>query len=90
MLGVNRMNLAKVSADGQITVPWEIRRLLNLKEGDKLRFMRKDNGEIVVNNSSLLALQKAQEAFAGLADEIGYTEEQVLEDVMRIRYGENA
>jgi AbrB family looped-hinge helix DNA binding protein len=84
------MNLARVSANGQITVPVEIRRLLKVKEGDKLLFLRKDSGEVVVNNASLRALQEAQEAFAGLADEIGYTEEQVLEDVMRIRYGENA
>ena len=80
------MNLAKVSADGQITVPWEIRRLLNVKEGDKLRFVRKDNGEIVVNNSSVLALQKAQEAVAGTA----FSEEEILAEIMQIRYGENA
>jgi AbrB family looped-hinge helix DNA binding protein len=83
------MNFAKVSANGQITVPWEIRRDLNLREGDKLRFVRKECGEIVINNASLLALQEAQEAFAGAAEAIGYTEEQVLEDVMRIRYGES-
>lgn len=29
------MNLAKVSGNGQITVPVEIRRRLNIKEGDK-------------------------------------------------------
>jgi AbrB family looped-hinge helix DNA binding protein len=84
------MNLARVSANGQITVPVEIRRLLSVKTGDKLLFVRKPSGEIVVNNASVRALQEAQEAFAGLADEIGYTEEQVLEDVMKIRYGENA
>ena len=31
------MNLAKISANGQITVPIEIRRLLNLKSGDKIQ-----------------------------------------------------
>ena len=30
------MNLAKVSANGQITLPVEIRRLLDLKAGDKV------------------------------------------------------
>ena len=30
------MNLAKISANGQITVPVEIRRLLGLKSGDKI------------------------------------------------------
>ncbi len=32
------MNLAKISANGQITVPVEIRRLLGLKSGDKILF----------------------------------------------------
>ena len=58
------MNLARVSANGQITVPVEIRRLLNLKEGDKVLFIQKDNGEVTVNNSSLIALQEAQHAVA--------------------------
>ena len=34
------MNLAKLSANGQITVPVEIRRALGLKEGDKVLFIR--------------------------------------------------
>ena len=33
------MNMAKVSANGQVTVPVEIRRKLNLKEGDKIIFL---------------------------------------------------
>lgn len=32
------MNLAKISANGQITLPMEIRRLLGLKSGDKILF----------------------------------------------------
>ena len=35
------MNIARVSANGQITVPVEIRRLLKLKEGDKVLFLQK-------------------------------------------------
>ena len=77
------MNLAKVSANGQITVPVEIRRVLKLKEGDKMLFFQKENGEIVVNNTTLIAIQEAQEAVAG----IKYTEEEVLADIMQIRYG---
>ena len=80
------MNLARVSSNGQITVPVEIRRLLKLKEGDKILFIQKDNGDVVVNNSSLLALQEAQKAVAGTK----FSEEEILEEVMRIRYGENA
>jgi len=77
------MNLAKVSANGQITVPVEIRRILKLKEGDKILFLQKENGEIVVNNTSLVAIGEAQRSVAGSA----YSEEEILADVMRLRYG---
>ncbi len=78
------MNLARVSANGQITVPVEIRRALRLKEGDKMLFFQKENGEIVVNNTSLVAITEAQQATAGSA----YSEEEILADVMRLRYGD--
>jgi AbrB family looped-hinge helix DNA binding protein len=32
------MNLAKVSANGQVTVPVEIRKKLGVKDGDKIIF----------------------------------------------------
>ena len=35
------MNLAKISANGQIIVPVEIRRQLGLKSGDKILFRKK-------------------------------------------------
>ncbi|MDR0396571.1 MAG: AbrB/MazE/SpoVT family DNA-binding domain-containing protein [Oscillospiraceae bacterium] len=53
------MNLAKVSTNGQITIPVEIRRLLKLKDGDKVLFYRKRSGEVVINNTSLVAIQEA-------------------------------
>ena len=78
------MNLARVSANGQITVPVEVRRALKLKEGDKVLFMQKENGEIVVNNTSLVAIQEAQVAVAGN----NYPEDEILSDIMQLRYGE--
>ena len=83
-IGGFSMNLAKVSANGQITVPVEIRRALKLKEGDKMLFFFKENGEIVVNNTSLVAISEAQQAVSGSE----YSEEEILADVMRLRYGE--
>ena len=56
------MNIARVSANGQITVPVEIRRMLRLRKGDKVLFYKKDNGEVVVSNSSLVAFNEATEA----------------------------
>ena len=69
------MNLAKISSNGQITVPIEIRRLLKLKEGDKILFIQQENGEIVINNASATAILNAQKAFEGVAEELGYPSE---------------
>lgn len=82
------MNLAKISANGQITVPVEIRRLLGLKSGDKILFFQKQNGEVVMSNASAQALRRAQTSFAGAAEEMGLTSEddvQALVDEVRHR-----
>ena len=82
------MNLAKISSNGQITVPVEIRRLLGLKSGDKILFLQKQNGEIVVSNASAQAICKAQTAFSGVAEEMGvYNEDDIQALVDEIRYG---
>jgi AbrB family looped-hinge helix DNA binding protein len=82
------MNLAKVSANGQITVPMEIRHRLGLKSGDKILFLENENGEIVINNASSHAIYKAQKAFEGVAEAIGISnEEDVQALVGEIRYG---
>lgn len=69
------MNLAKISANGQITVPVEIRRQLGLKSGDKILFLQKQNGEVVISNASAVAIRKAQAAFAGAAEAMGLRDE---------------
>ena len=65
------MNLTKTSANGQITVPVEVRRTLGLKSGDKILFIKNQDGEIVVSNASSNAIRKAQIAFTGAAKEMG-------------------
>ena len=82
------MNLAKLSANGQITVPAEIRRLLGLKSGDKILFFQNQGGEVVVSNASATAIRKAQAAFAGLAEELGVADEDDVQDLVdEVRYG---
>ncbi|MDR1111236.1 MAG: AbrB/MazE/SpoVT family DNA-binding domain-containing protein [Deltaproteobacteria bacterium] len=81
------MNLAKVSANGQVTVPVEIRRKLQLKEGDKLLFIERD-GQIVIDNASATAIVLAQDAFAGAAKDFGVSsDEEVQRLVDEVRYG---
>ena len=68
------------------TVPVEIRRLLGLKSGDKILFLQKRDGEIVISNASSKAIRKAQAAFAGAAEDMGVSDEddvQALVDEMR-------
>ena len=82
------MILAKLSANGQVTVPFEIRELLGLKSGDKLVFFKNRSGEVVCENASSRALEKAQRAMDGVAAGIGVKDE---DDVQRlvdeVRYG---
>ena len=80
------MNLAKVSGNGQITVPIEVRRLLKLKSGDKVLFLQNADGDIVVSNASVNAIRRAQAAFTGAAQEMGVDNEediQALVDELR-------
>ena len=83
------MNLVKLSANGQITVPSEIRKLLNLKTGDKILLYQNDSGEIVLDNASAKALEKVQKAMQGVAQRLGVrNEEDVQKLVDEVRYGE--
>jgi len=82
------MNLAKLSANGQVTVPSEIRKKLNLKEGDKILFFERSDGEVLIDNASATSIINAQKAFEGSAKDFGVNSE---EDVQRLvdeeRYG---
>lgn len=81
------MNLAKVSNNGQITVPLEIRRALNLKPGDKVLFMENQEGQITIGNASAQAILKAQNAFVGVAEKIGLTNDDDVQSLVdEIRY----
>lgn len=85
------MNLAKISSNGQITVPIEIRRMLGVKAGDKILFFQNEAGDIVLSNASATALRKAQSAFAGAAEEMGIkSEDDVQALVNEVRYGRKA
>ena len=92
------MNLSKVSANGQVTVPVEIRKKLNLKKGDKILFFERSDGEVVINNASthqiaslklaVTAITKAQEAFNGAAKDFNVnSDDDVQHLVDEVRYG---
>ncbi|GBF10510.1 MULTISPECIES: AbrB/MazE/SpoVT family DNA-binding domain-containing protein [Tepidibacillus] len=79
------MELAKITAKGQITIPIYIRKKLNLKDGDKVIFIE-ENGKVVMENSTKVALREVQEAFDGEAERVGLeTEEDVVDLVKQFR-----
>ena len=85
------MNLAKISSQGQVTVPIEIRRLLKLKDGDKILFFQRENGEVIIDNASADAIKKVQKAFSGTAEKLGNPNEDEIQtwvDELRYRKGQ--
>lgn len=79
------MELAKVTSKGQVTIPIAIRNMLGIREGDKILFIE-DGEKVVLMNASTHALQKAQEAFEGVAEELNIQNEQdVVKLVKEIR-----
>ena len=82
------MNLAKVSANGQITVPLEIRRALNLKPGDKVLFVQNQEGQITIGNASSQAIYKVQTVFEGAIESMGVANEDDVQALVdEVRYG---
>ena len=76
------MELAKVTSKGQITIPAAIRKLLGVKDGDKVLFVQEAN-KVVMMNASVNALMEAQKAFQGMAKELGISDEQDVVDMVR-------
>jgi len=72
------MELAKITSKGQITLPINVRRSMNLKDGDKVAFIEQ-NGQYVLANPVMLAIRNLQDAFKGAAEEAGLKN---MEDVV--------
>lgn len=76
------MELAKVTSKGQITIPVAIRKLLGVKDGDKVLFVQ-EGSKVVMMNASVNALMEAQKAFQGIAEELGLKDEQDVVDMVK-------
>lgn len=76
------MELAKVTSKGQVTIPVAIRKMLGIREGDKLLFVE-EGKKVVLMNASTNALLKAQEAFEGAAAELGIKNEQDVVNLVK-------
>lgn len=79
------MEIAKVTSKGQITIPVEIRKKLNLKNGDKVFFIE-DQDKVFIINAAKASFLNLQKAFAGEAERAGiYSEDDVVNIVAEVR-----
>lgn len=79
------MELAKITSKGQITIPAAIRKLLGVKDGDKVLFVQEGN-KVVMMNASINALLEVQHEFQGVAENLNtVTEQDVIDMVKEIR-----
>jgi len=65
------MELAKMTSKGQITIPKDIRKKMNLRTGDKILFFEKDD-KFFLQNSNSVALAEFQQEMEGAAEEAGF------------------
>lgn len=77
------MKFAKLTQKGQITIPQEIRKKLNLKQGDKVIFFEED-GKIYFQNSSMVALSLIQDEMKGKASEAGLKNPEDVEKYLKV------
>ncbi|MCM1438158.1 MAG: AbrB/MazE/SpoVT family DNA-binding domain-containing protein [Roseburia sp.] len=47
------MEIAKITSKGQLTIPKEVRRSLGLRAGDKVLFVERDGGFLLLNNTAV-------------------------------------
>lgn len=78
------MEISRVTSKGQVTIPKAIRELLQLNEGDRIAFLQED-GKVVISKASVIALRELQKVVSKAANEQGITEEDLLEDLEKVR-----
>jgi len=79
------MELAKVTTKGQVTIPIAIHKRLGIKDGDKLLFVEKSDGVVMVN-PTMMALEKIGKVFEGEAERLGLeSEDDVVAMIKEIR-----
>jgi len=64
-----KMNIAKISTKGQVTLPIDVRRKLNLNEGDHL-LISEENGRYYIDNAEHVQHILSERAFAYTADDL--------------------
>ena len=51
------LEIAKLSEKGQLTLPIDVRKKLNLNSGDKVLFIETEDGKLVIDKADNIALK---------------------------------
>lgn len=76
------MSIAKVTSQGQITIPADIRKLLGVRPGGKVVFIQEGN-RVMMANATVEAFEQMQRAFAPEAERLGLKDEQDVVDLVK-------
>ncbi len=80
---------ARISSDGQIKIPKDVREVLGVPNGGMVTFIV-EGDEIKIANPFIYALKEIQEEMKGAAEEAGLkSEEDVVDFIMEMRHNEN-
>ena len=79
MKGGRKMDLAKVTSKGQVTIPIDIRKKLGLKNGDKVLFVEEAGRIYMIMD----AFREAQMEFAGEADRVGLRDDEDIVNMIK-------
>ena len=84
------IEITTVSSKGQVTIPAAFREKLGLSSGSKVAFIDGEDGKVYLRKASSLALEKAQEAFAGFAEKAGFkNEDEAMAFAIEVRKGKH-
>lgn len=74
--------MSTVPSKGQVTIPASVRRAIGVRAGDKILFVRRDDGTVSLFNQNMVAMRIAMDAFAGAAEEAGIAGDEDLSSLV--------
>ncbi|MBQ7197424.1 MAG: AbrB/MazE/SpoVT family DNA-binding domain-containing protein [Synergistaceae bacterium] len=76
---------ARITSDGQVTIPKDVRKALGVSNGDRITFVV-DGNNVRIANSAVYAMQQLQEEMEGVAELMDLkTEDDVVALIKEIR-----